>query len=133
MALTGWLLDTSAAAKAEDPAIGRQLDDLAGSLYVCPVGELEQLHSARSAAAYDVLREELHASFEIVVSPGDIFERALRLQQDLAHHRGMSHRTPISDLLVAETALHHALGVVHVDRHYERIAEVRPLQVKRLG
>jgi predicted nucleic acid-binding protein len=28
--------------------------------------------------------------------------------------------------------LHHGLGVVHVDRDYDRIAEVRPLQSRRL-
>jgi predicted nucleic acid-binding protein len=44
----------------------------------------------------------------------------------------MWHRTPIPDLFIAETALHHGLGVVHVDRDYERIAEVRPLRVRRL-
>jgi predicted nucleic acid-binding protein len=45
---------------------------------------------------------------------------------------GSVHRTPIPDLLIAETALHNGLGVVHVDRAYERIAEVRPLTVRRL-
>ena len=44
----------------------------------------------------------------------------------------MWHRTPIPDLLIAETALHHAMGVVTVDRDFERIAEVRPLVVRRL-
>jgi predicted nucleic acid-binding protein len=44
----------------------------------------------------------------------------------------MWHRTPIPDLLIAETALHHGFGVLHVDRDYERIAEVRPLRVRRL-
>jgi predicted nucleic acid-binding protein len=56
----------------------------------------------------------------------------LNLQRDLAHHHGMWHRTPIPDLLIAETALHHHLGVVHVDGDYDRIAEVRPLTVRRL-
>jgi hypothetical protein len=45
----------------------------------------------------------------------------------------MWHRIPIPDLLIAETALHHDLGVVHVDGDFERIAEVRPLVVRRLG
>jgi predicted nucleic acid-binding protein len=45
----------------------------------------------------------------------------------------MWHRTSIPDLLIAETALHHGLGVIHVDADYERIAEVRPLRVRRLG
>lgn len=133
MALTGWLLDKSAAARAGNPVIGRQLAELAGSLHVCPVGELEQLHSARSADDYDVLQEELHAAYTMVPAAPDLLERALVLQRDLAHHHGMWHRTSIPDLLIAETAIHHGLGVVHVDRDFERIAEVRSLRVRRLG
>ena len=132
MAVAGWVLDKSAAARAEDPRIGPQLAEMAGSLYVCPVGELEQLYSARSATDYDRLKSELHASFEVVATPADIIERALALQRDLAHRHGMWHRTPIPDLLIAEIALHHDLGVVHVDGDYERIAEVRPLTTRRL-
>ena len=133
MALTGWLLDKSAAARSGEPVIGGQLAELAGQLHVCPVGELEQLYSARSAADYDALRDELHAAYTIVEAPPDIFERALVLQRDLAHHHGMWHRTSIADLLISETALHHGLGIVHVDRDFERIAEVRSLRVRRLG
>lgn len=105
---------------------------LAGLLFVCPIGELEQLYSARSARDYHDLKDDLHANFEIASPPEDIFDRALRLQQDLAHHHGMWHRTPIPDLLIAETALHHGMGVVHVDGDFDRVAEVRPLVVRRL-
>ena len=41
------------------------------------------------------------------------------------------HRTPIPDLLIAETALHHGLGVLHVDGEFDSIAKVRPLSVRR--
>jgi predicted nucleic acid-binding protein len=133
VALTGWVLDKSAAARADDPVIGPQLAELAGTLFVCPVGELEQLYSARSAADYDARQALLHASFQVAPAPPDLFARALRLQQALAHHHGMWHRTPIPDLLIAETALFHDLGVVHVDGDYARIAEVRPLIARRLG
>lgn len=132
MALSGWLLDKSAAARADDAAIRTALEELAGDLHVCPVGALEQLYSARSADDYETLRVELQESLDPVEAPPDILERALQLQRDLAHHQGMWHRTPIPDLLIAETALHHQLGVVHVDRDYDRIAEVRPLVVRRL-
>lgn len=64
--------------------------------------------------------------------PQDALDRALRLQRDLAHHHGLWHRTPIPDLLIAETALHQGLGVLHVDRDFERIARVRPLRQQRL-
>jgi predicted nucleic acid-binding protein len=133
VALTGWVLDKSAAARAADPRVGQQLAELAGSLFVCPVGELEQLYSARSAHDYDELKAALRDSFEIAEAPPDLLDRALRLQQDLAHHHGMWHRTPIPDLLIAETALHHELGVVHVDGDFDRIAEVRPLIARRLA
>lgn len=127
------MLDRSAAARADDPSIRAQLTALAGSLFVCTWGELEQLYAARSARDYDQLKIDLHASFEVLDVPTDLLDRALRLQEDLAHHHGMWHRTPIPDLLIAETALHHQLGVVHVDGAFDRIAEVRPLAVRRLG
>jgi predicted nucleic acid-binding protein len=132
VAVTGWILDKSAAARAGNPAIDAQLEALVGSLAVCPVGELEQLYSARSADDYDALKADLRDNFEMVGAPPDLLNRALRLQHDLAHHHGMWHRTPIADLLIAEIALYHGLGVVHVDGDFDRIAEVRPLAVRRL-
>jgi predicted nucleic acid-binding protein len=132
VAITGWVLDKSAAARSANPRVGRELAELAGLLFVCPIGELEQLYSARSARDYDDLKDDLHANFEILAPPPDIFDKALRLQHDLAHHHGMWHRTPIPDLLIAETALHHGMGVVHVDGDFDRIAEVRALVVRRL-
>jgi predicted nucleic acid-binding protein len=133
VAVAGWILDKSAAVRSDEPPVDIQLAELAGDLFVCPVGELEQLYSARSARDYDELKAALHAGFEVVAAPPDILDRALRLQQDLAHHHGMWHRTPIPDLFIAETAIHHGLGVVHVDGDFERIAEVRPLSARRLG
>jgi len=133
VAVRGWLLDKSAAARSGDERVGAQLAELAGSLFLCPVGELEQLYSARSAQDYDALEADLCDTFEIIATPPDLFERAHDLQRDLAHHHGMWHRTPIPDLLIACTALHHGLGVVHVDHDFERIAQVRPLAVRRLA
>ena len=132
MALSGWVLDKSAAARSANPAVAEQLAELAGALFICPIGELEQLYSARSSRQYDELKTDLRESFEVVQAPHDILDRALKLQEDLAHHHGMWHRTAIPDLLIAEVALHHRLGVVHVDRDFDRIAEVRRLTVRRL-
>lgn len=133
MAVAGWILDKSAAARAGRPDVAAGLDELAGSLCLCAVGRLEQLYSAQSAEDYERLATELGETFELVPAPPDLLERALDLQEALARHHGMWHRTPVPDLLIAETALHHDLGVVHVDGDYERIAEVRPLVTRRLG
>lgn len=133
MAVDGWVLDKSAAVLAAgNPAIAHELAQLRDVLFVCPIGELEQLYSARSAAEYDRMKADIHASFGVIAAPADIFDRALRLQRDLAHHHGMWHRMPIPDLLIAETALHHGFGVVTADADYQRIVEVRPLVVRRL-
>ena len=132
MAVDGWILDKSAAARARKAAVRAQLEELAGRLWICPVGELEQLYSTRSASDYDLVAGELRTALQRASPPPDLLERALALQRDLAHHHGLWHRTAIPDLLIAETAVHNGLGVVHVDGDYERIAEVRPLTARRL-
>ncbi len=132
MAIEGWLLDKSAAARANDPGVAAQLDALDGELCICPMGALEQLYSARSAEDYDRLETDLRQNLRWVDPPADVSDRMLQLQSDLAHHHGMGHRVSIPDLFIAETALHHDLGVVHVDRHYNEIAKVRTLSVLRL-
>jgi predicted nucleic acid-binding protein len=95
VAVTGWIVDNSAAARKNDPMIRAQLAELAGALYICPVGELEQLYSARSAREYDGYLEAIRERFFLIQAPTDIFERALQLQSDLAHHHGLWHRIPI--------------------------------------
>lgn len=133
MAVSGWLVDNSVAARKNHPAVRAQLAELAGSLHICPVSRLEQLYSARSARDYDAHLIELTETFVFASTPEDIFERTLQLQRDLAHHHGLWHRLPIPDLLIAETALFHDFGVVHIDGDFERIAAVRPLVLRRLG
>ncbi|MFN8590468.1 MAG: hypothetical protein U0031_03320 [Thermomicrobiales bacterium] len=133
MAVTGWIVDKSAAARATAPVVREQLVVLAGQLYLCPMGELEQLYSTQSARDYDAQHDRIHDDYKPAAPPPDIFERALRLQRVLAHHHGLWHRIAIPDLFIAEIALFHGLGVLHVDGDFDRIAEVRPLVARRLG
>ena len=95
-------------------------------LAICEMGMLEWLYSARSALDYVTQDTELRETFHIVEAPADIFDRALRLQADLAHHRSMWHRRALSDLFIAETALAHQAGVLHADGDFELIQQVRP-------
>ena len=133
MAVDGWILDKSASSRVGDPSVAAELDELAGQLYICPVGELEYLYSARSSADYDALKTALRGSLNLALAPPNIFESVLALQHELAHHHGMWHRVAIPDLFIAEIALSSRLGVLHLDGDFERIAEVRPLTVRRLG
>ncbi|MGI8426534.1 MAG: PIN domain-containing protein [Actinomycetota bacterium] len=128
----GWIVDKSAAVRSNEPDVAAGLSRLGEPLFICDVGMLEQLFSARSAASYDLLHQTLRANFSSIESPADLLTRAIALQRDLAHHHGMWHRIPVPDLLIAETALHHNLGVVHVDADFEKIAKVRPLETVSL-
>ena len=65
-------------------------------------------------------------------APEDLLASAQQLQRDLAHHRGLWHRRPIPDLLIAVIALHHDVGVVHADDDFELIAQIRPLRSWRI-
>jgi predicted nucleic acid-binding protein len=132
VAIDGWLVDRSAVARSHLDGVRAELRALRGTLFVCPLGELEQLYSARSARDYDGMASEIRTAFQRAEPPADVFDRALVLQRDLAHHHGMWHRTAIADMLIAETAMHNRLGVVHVDRDFDRIAEVRLLVARRL-
>jgi len=133
VAVKGWLLDKSAAVRNRDPVIGQQLDALSGKLCLCPMILLERLYSARSCREYDDVDSQLRSRLVWVDAPPDVLGQALTLQRDLAHHHGMWHRIPIPDLLIAITAVHHGLGVVHVDSDFDKISEVRPLVSRRLG
>lgn len=130
--MKGWIVDKSVATRLSDPKTAAQLADADGNLYLCEVGLLEQLHSAKNARDYDRLETILRTNFEVLASPPDLLAAAQHLQRDLSHHRGLRHRRPIPDLLIAITAMHHDIGVVHADNDFELIAQIRPLRSWKL-
>jgi predicted nucleic acid-binding protein len=132
VAVAGWIVDKSVATRLGDPAVASQLIEVDGPLYMCEVGLLEQLYSARSARDYDRLEGILRSSFDVLTSPLDVLMQAQQIQRDLAHHRGLWHRRPIPDLLIAVTAMHHDVGVIHADNDFDLIAKVRPLRSRKI-
>lgn len=116
----------------DNPTVTAQLLDADGPLYICEVGLLEQLYSAKSARDYDRLEVILRTNFDVLSSPDDVLTAAQRLQRDLAHFRGLWHRRPLPDLLIAVTAMHHDVGVVHADNDFDLISKIRPLRSWKL-
>jgi hypothetical protein len=84
VAIAGWIVDKSAVARVDRPGVRAELDSLAGSLFVCPVGELERRYSARSAKEHDRVADDLRAALPRAEAPADVLARALALQRDLA-------------------------------------------------
>lgn len=123
------LVDTSAWIEVfRKPArieIGR-LGDLDEIVTCLPVIE-EVLQGFTDEAAFRTAREAMW-SFPIVESPlgASVFEEAVGLYR-AARRAGFTIRSGV-DCLIAACALRHALTVVHVDRDFDLIARVVPLQ-----
>lgn len=100
----------------------RALD--ADEIGLCDQVRLEILFSARSAADYDDLADELQ-SLRPIPTTGATFRRAAEVQQQLAHVGGLHHRSvKIADLVIAAAAEAASAIVWHYDADYDRIAAV---------
>lgn len=110
------LLDKSAYVRG-----GIGAEDEADDLCVCAVTRLELLYSARSSADYRALEDDL-AQFRELRMDAETLAIAARAERELVVSG--RHRVPIPDLLIASCAQQHGAAVVHVDRHYDTLADV---------
>jgi predicted nucleic acid-binding protein len=118
------LIDKSAYVRGE--AVVPEADELC----LCAVTRLELLYSARSASDYELLEDDLQ-EFRDLRMDAETFAVALGAQRELAG-RGQ-HRLPIPDLLIASCAQQRGAGVLHVDRHYDTLAQVLAFRPRRVG
>ena len=102
----------------------------ADELCLCAVTRLELLYSARSASDYELLDDDLQ-QFRDLRMDAETFAVALGAQRELAV-RGQ-HRLPIPDLLIASCAQQRGADVLHVDRHYDTLAQVLAFRPRRVG
>ena len=91
--------------------------------------ELELLQGARDEREWSLLREYLDAQQYLEVGSGS-WANAARIFFDL-RRRGKTVRSSI-DCCVAQIAIDHEVLLLHRDRDFETIAEVRPLRQQRL-
>jgi predicted nucleic acid-binding protein len=100
----------------------------AGLLAVCGAVELEVLHSARSKADAERIRDEMRG-FDWLTTPDEVWDRALDVQAALV---GVGNWRAVSgsDLVIAATAEQHGATVLHYDGDYNMIATVtnQPVQ-----
>jgi predicted nucleic acid-binding protein len=100
-----------------------------GEICVCAVVRLEMLYSARSPHDYTAIEDGLSAFRELSVNAETILT-AVTAHRELGQ-KGR-HRLPIPDLLIAACAQQHQAAVLHVDRHYDVLAEVLAFEPVRL-
>lgn len=92
----------------------------AGRLVVCLPFLLEVGFSARDGAEHATILDNPLDMPKVEIDL-EVESRALSTQRELA--RGGHHRIPPADLLIAVLADRHGLGVLHYDRHFDRILE----------
>jgi predicted nucleic acid-binding protein len=117
------LLDKSALARGADP-------DLAlGEPCLCAITRFEVLYSARSAADFEQLDAQLDVFHELRTD-AETIAIARIAQRELAALG--QHRVPIPDLLIGACAQQHQAAVLHLDRHYDTLAQVLSFRPVRL-
>ncbi|SBT50308.1 PIN domain nuclease [Micromonospora auratinigra] len=126
MKIADYLIDTSALVRLlRDPAVLARWEQTltAGLVAICPLVELEFLYSARSVADRARLEQQLRTVFGWVGMPDGSYERAAEIQADLTA-RGTHRSAGAVDLLIAATAEHQGLSLLHYDRDYDQVAAV---------
>jgi predicted nucleic acid-binding protein len=91
-------------------------------ILVCDPFRIEALYSARDAKGYMSLSEELDALGQACCDQV-VWQLAHGAQRMLASGRHVSHRIKPVDLLVAATAHHHGVGVLHYDHDFDILAK----------
>jgi predicted nucleic acid-binding protein len=101
-----------------------------GEICLCAVVRLEMLYSARSASEYQRIEHGLSA-FRDLRMDAETIATAVGAQRELGQHG--RHRVPIPDLVIAACAQQHQAAVLHLDRHYDVLAEVLAFEPIRLA
>lgn len=120
-----YLIDASAAARAARPQVREWWSAglRAGRLLTTPPLIAELLYGARNRRDFDALEREL-AALPPARFPGSLWVVARGATRALAAKQSGYHRVSIADALIAAAAQENAAGVLHYDRHYDRLAEV---------
>ena len=119
------LLDTSVLARDAHRDARFARDELC----LCAITKMELLFSARSAGDFEAIELRLSAFRELRVD-GETVATAKTAQRDLA--RLGRHRLPLPDLLIASCAHQHGADVLHLDRHFDVLADVLTFGALRL-
>jgi predicted nucleic acid-binding protein len=94
-----------------------------GTIATCSIVTLELLYSTRTAVEFRAVEADQAILRDVPVSTS-VQRAAIGALRALAGVRPQYHRVPLADALVAAAAQEAGIGVLHYDRHYDRLAEV---------
>ncbi|MEV7779404.1 PIN domain nuclease [Kitasatospora sp. NPDC088351] len=129
-----FLIDTSAHVRIVRPDLdevwGEVIDQ--GRVGLCEPTEAELCYSARSKGHFADLKAALADMYVWRPVPDGAWRTLLAIQERLVE-AGQHPSAGIADLLVAVTAMHHGLTVLHYDRDFETIARHTDLRAQWLA
>jgi predicted nucleic acid-binding protein len=121
-----WVIDTSAWARASDPAVAPSWKDAANAdeLIGCPVVTLELLYDAPNRERVEAVASALAGLRQAPITR-TVTDAAISAIRELAA-RGSAgaHRVRVPDALIAAAAAERGFGVLHYDEHFDRLASV---------
>ena len=119
------IADTSAWTRSEREAVAARWQTAltSGQIATCPIVKMELLYSARDAAELAQKERSLSMLYDVPINK-PVTDAAIVALRELAHRGPVHHRLPLSDVLIAAAAQEFEVGVLHYDRHFDRLAEV---------
>jgi predicted nucleic acid-binding protein len=95
----------------------------ADQIRTCTIITLEMSYSGRDEAGV-IEVQEIEASLRQVPVTASAQRAAIGAMRELSQRGAGAHRIPPRDILIAAAAQEAGVGVLHYDRHYDRLAEV---------
>jgi predicted nucleic acid-binding protein len=90
-------------------------------LAVSPIVAFEVLYTAQNQAQFENLETYLDALRQVPLTRGIVRDAKCALHGLAAT---ANHRIPFQDALIAATAAHHQIGVLHYDGHFDVLSKV---------
>ena len=117
------IADTSARMRAESVHEQWLAAIEADQIVTCSMVTMEMLFNARDANAV-TQTERIEATLRQVPVTASVQRAAVGAVRELSQQGAGAHRIPPPDILIAAAAQEAGIGVLHYDRHYDRLAEV---------
>jgi predicted nucleic acid-binding protein len=118
--------DTSAWARSVHPRVRTEWAAAVsnGQIATTPMVAIEILRSARDGQDFDDRAEDLAALRDVPITRS-VTNAAIQAFRELAHRQPLLHRSVTNeDLLIAAAAQDAAVGVLHYDADFDRLATV---------
>jgi predicted nucleic acid-binding protein len=127
-----YLADTSAVSRIFGAVAAEQWQEATedGVVAICDPVELEFLRAVPTRRR-SAMRRILRDTYLWCAVPENVWDRAIKLQDELADASQHTAPSPV-DLVIAVTATHHRMTVLHDDGDYEVISRMTGLSVQRV-